>query len=1816
MRQCELEGSALDSGGATALAAVEDAFPALFQASSARIREGEQRVERASWLPYVQLYPHVEEHSVYERRVLAKLESVDALLHSERGFLADDDAGDAAARLHELARQHNRRFNIRSRFHADGTSRDVGSSIRAAYARERGEDGGAALGDAARDMIKESAARKRMPNVARLRSLYMLRHVACRRLRLQLLGYLNYARFVQRRLVLMQQFVARSRQQAADVVEEAEEGEKKGEEVGEEGEMTDGAAVTETTGTNPALPTLPMRFRRPHDLPPPSLSTAAASDDQLSARLGSYGQLELLAADGKPFLFDAALNDVDDLEDALELLATHYIAQWEAEDEDDDSKRHAAVDRTALWLQLLQCEVQFQQQKKLLVDTMLELYEHAVDDDRRRAVEQAIVNELARRPRMELSANSFVASYHAELACVEQRRRLLRRVIDALLRSGEAAASCGVPILLARSSDFGKIVDSSPAWEGLPKVKLHDESRPIAALALFPAVASALQVVQAVDTVTSELAEALYISSATKVQCLHFSVLLAAIDAMDDLQSHALLAAPPMTLPMAAIQQALEGSDVEQAIQLANVCRMLLDLQREHVRTVCFQAACQRQQQALQPRDINGKPMYLLDEATDLACSEADFPLAVTELLPVLAEGAAARDAAALLALLPAERRKQLHHVLQVQLLATTIARQAAQHNALLVDGIMDYQASNSSCTRAVMATAYGEGTDAEHRMVELLQRAFSAATEGSRSWGKVAEQQRELCESALHALVEAGEAADSARARCTTDTLQQLVKLCKQGDVVLQLVATYRKLRVQAASLGGEGPVFTIGEHPDIAALHDGGRRRAARLALHPVLDNIEEGTQDAWYLPHQRELLPAFDRGDYFEHYSAALRIINALLHVIQLHCMTASLAPLPVGAQLPHMIGRYITGELTRLQREEAYGRGHSRVSKQKALGELFGGRRSLLFSMLMLAMQRSLERLVEPGLEQDFHRVLLTLTSLGGCDSTGSTAALAEALQCLDSLSGDGQRATHAAVQAVEKEIAEVFAPMERTGLSLSVKVLLLRKITKAARLRLEVLRRLSSEDKLQPATYKAALHKYKDVVEWKVLRRVRVAAAHRRNVHLKEMFSKTTAMLTGETSATGADSSSSRPSSPSGGMDADERDGAAMRAKERLRRRRQIRSRIPMEGDYMSKVQLETEVLQEELEVELLQEDILFTAQRRQQLTDEISRRRALPSLVVREPGKHAAARLHDWWQLLMRKGKRSLDEFGDVSISFSGDDLLTLASQLVDDTADDVGGKLAATKSCLQAESAGRAAAEGRVEELLAEVQRLRSSMERTVQQQVADRVFGVLFEVDALYRKQERLQHELAHCEASVESRLRGEYDGRLRDLSLRLAHAESWRAEQQSALQQRLMDTLSELKIEAGRRLVDSSKTPMHVKRTALAMVGEEEVAIDTRHEAAAVKTALMKMKKLYEMREVAQVSALEHIVRELKLSKSMKEDNTALLAEARAQVESLKRELVATQDALNASLSGAEELDEEMAAVRRKNASLVLWKFNTSKLLAHQSEKLAALMKKEEAEEALVAAPLAGKLAAAQAELVRLREEVGSSQLRLTTTETRLNRQLRAARVALQRETSLKEEAIALTDRLREQLRTSAASRQFQPLFNQLSADYRTVVHENSVLRRRFKELGLPTPTVEPPPPPVVDSKPPSLPRSRPSSTASSRARAAATAAAARPRPPSSRSRSRSRPPSRASRPASAASSTPSSRAFAVRRPASPLMSVGATRLRPASSAAMRRPPTAGGDATASPRPASAAAMPSDGSRSSRRPTTAPPSSTRPSSHRRRR
>ncbi|XP_045918386.1 uncharacterized protein si:ch73-242m19.1 isoform X3 [Micropterus dolomieu] len=140
-------------------------------------------------------------------------------------------------------------------------------------------------------------------------------------------------------------------------------------------------------------------------------------------------------------VYDAALKDLQELENELLLVGSHFIQRNRVKKmgnaegattstADIHSWAGTDVDRVALLLDLWTCEMEFLESKVQLLNCYYEAYQHAAGTEERFALARVITDIMHSRPQLNLNQDYFVQAYRAEIGCLRSHQQLIRHILD------------------------------------------------------------------------------------------------------------------------------------------------------------------------------------------------------------------------------------------------------------------------------------------------------------------------------------------------------------------------------------------------------------------------------------------------------------------------------------------------------------------------------------------------------------------------------------------------------------------------------------------------------------------------------------------------------------------------------------------------------------------------------------------------------------------------------------------------------------------------------------------------------------------------------------------------------------------------------------------------------------------------------------------------------------------------------------------------------------------------------------------------------------------------------------------------------------------------------------------------------------------------------------------------------------------------------------------------------------------------------------------------------------------------------------------
>ncbi|CAB1331275.1 unnamed protein product [Coregonus sp. 'balchen'] len=130
-------------------------------------------------------------------------------------------------------------------------------------------------------------------------------------------------------------------------------------------------------------------------------------------------------------VYDVALKDLEELEDTLTLLGSHYIqrSSSRAKGQSDGSRVKGQSERSH---SSATADLHSSWSQTDLLNCYIDAYQHVTGPEERFSLAQVITDIMHRRPRLHLDmgAEYFVQAYRAEMVCMQTHQQLVRTVLD------------------------------------------------------------------------------------------------------------------------------------------------------------------------------------------------------------------------------------------------------------------------------------------------------------------------------------------------------------------------------------------------------------------------------------------------------------------------------------------------------------------------------------------------------------------------------------------------------------------------------------------------------------------------------------------------------------------------------------------------------------------------------------------------------------------------------------------------------------------------------------------------------------------------------------------------------------------------------------------------------------------------------------------------------------------------------------------------------------------------------------------------------------------------------------------------------------------------------------------------------------------------------------------------------------------------------------------------------------------------------------------------------------------------------------------
>nr|XP_008261576.2 uncharacterized protein LOC100346633 [Oryctolagus cuniculus] len=415
--------------------------------------------KRANWIPFIKIKPKCDP---WQRKLLIRLKErrrIDALMHLQAKFLKISDPEqvmqalrDHAAKTATLAPRHHPSFvtaqgvpqrsydqiweNIYSnvRLYQNGNTKDDDLSVEQNEnelaqrspsqwtdrpVKQREETGYNYAMTLQLLGLDDEGAEPGARDPALMRGAYLsflyLRHLRIRELQRICLGILNYFRSVERTLTINTSGLTVA---SGDMVPTMED-------------SCWANVAKEGLGASQGLGS--SAEHKAHSTQFGEFSEVEDQDDYYSMAAGCIHSQD---QHGVYVMYDEALSDLQGLEAELLLVASHYIQKEKGHKEGSEVESgqhwgwaHASVDRFAVLYHLWTWEATLLENKRQLLDSYFEAYQHTLDPQERLALAQVMTDIMHRRPRFDLGHAYFIKAYQEECTCLRFHLQLVRRIL-------------------------------------------------------------------------------------------------------------------------------------------------------------------------------------------------------------------------------------------------------------------------------------------------------------------------------------------------------------------------------------------------------------------------------------------------------------------------------------------------------------------------------------------------------------------------------------------------------------------------------------------------------------------------------------------------------------------------------------------------------------------------------------------------------------------------------------------------------------------------------------------------------------------------------------------------------------------------------------------------------------------------------------------------------------------------------------------------------------------------------------------------------------------------------------------------------------------------------------------------------------------------------------------------------------------------------------------------------------------------------------------------------------------------------------------
>lgn len=237
-----------------------------------------------------------------------------------------------------------------------------------------------------------------------------------------------------------------------------------------------------------------------------------------------------------------------------------------------------------------------------------------------------------------------------------------------------------------------------------------------------------------------------------------------------------------------------------------------------------------------------------------------------------------------------------------------------------------------------------------------------------------------------------------------------------------------------------------------------------------------------------------------------------------------------------------------------------------------------------------------------------------------------------------------------------------------------------------------------------------------------------------------------------------------------------------------------------------------------------------------------------------------------------------------------------------------------------------------------------KKSFMRRVQAEVADKNYDLVFQVDALARKNSELGVKIDNFKQAAKEEVKREYEELVRNLSKEIMIMRGKFASYKKQLYKEIDEKFSVVKNEAMMNMKSQENYSTALKKRALKIVIDDNEKSDLKLDIQKRKAREIKLMIFYKLKLMALHGKYEKRIKDMEVDKEkMKEQYYADKHQTEERLNLLRQELMKTQQTLSSAEMESEQLRKDLQLQIKNKQKLVSWKVKNAQLLEQLEEKV---------------------------------------------------------------------------------------------------------------------------------------------------------------------------------------------------------------------------------------------------------------------------------